>query len=150
MRTRDYIDGQRTVKYGTREFAIVRTGRRWTRVHEYLSNGQLTARWFVDEKTREVRMADGARKPKSWPVSSEAAAWILNLLALPAAEDPAARGPFDGYLTQKADGTWEVASAGVVVGTTDDEEMGRAMMGEHSDGRPQWKVAKDGSAVRIG
>jgi hypothetical protein len=149
VRTRDYIDGQRTVQLADREFAIV-GGRRWTRVFEYLSNGQLTARWFVDEKTREVRMAEGVKKPKSWPIGGSSAAFVLDLLTLPASEDAPARGPFDGYLTQKADGTWEVAAAGVVVACTGDEEMGRALLAEHADGRPQWKVAGDGAAVRIG
>lgn len=54
-----------------RAFAVV-DGRRWTRISEYLSNGQLTARWFVDEATGEAREADGCRKPKRWPMHASA------------------------------------------------------------------------------
>lgn len=62
-----------------REFGILR-GRRWTRVAEFLSNGQLTARWFIDETTGEVRQSDGWKKPKRWPVGNDAAEFVLGLL----------------------------------------------------------------------
>lgn len=62
-----------------REFGILR-GRRWTRVAEFLSNGQLTARWFVDEATGEVRQAEGWKKPKSWATSPDATLFVLGLL----------------------------------------------------------------------
>lgn len=64
-----------------REFGILR-GVRWTRIAEFLSNGQLTARWFVDEATGEVRMAEGWRKPKSYPLDSRSAEFVRGLLAL--------------------------------------------------------------------
>lgn len=78
----DWIDGQLYVRIPDgREFAVVE-GRRWTRVSEYLSNGQLTARWFVDESTGEAREADGWRKPKRWPMhagAQEFARWVVAL-----------------------------------------------------------------------
>lgn len=82
MQTRDVIAGQLEVTLPDgRQFAVVK-GRRWTRVHEYLSNGQLTARWFVDEATGEAREADGWRQPKRWPMSAagqEFARWVVEL-----------------------------------------------------------------------
>lgn len=95
MTTRDRIDGQRTVRLphpegsgvegGEREFALVK-GRRWTRVFEYLSNGQLTARAFVDEATREVREAAGAKRAGHM-MGAASAQFFLELFELPAAED---------------------------------------------------------------
>lgn len=95
---RDYIEGQRTVRLphpegsgvsgGEREFALVK-GRRWTRVFEYLSNGQLTARAFVDEATREVREAAGAKQVgRMMPAAS--AAFYLALFELPELVTPPA------------------------------------------------------------
>lgn len=82
----DLIPGQRFVQLPDgRAFAAV-TGRRWTRVFEYLSNGQLTARWFVDESTGEAREAAGARQPKRWPMSpgaQEFARWVVELASDP-------------------------------------------------------------------
>lgn len=60
------------------------------------------------------------------------------------------RGPFDGYLTETAGGRWEVAVAGVVIDTFDEEETARSVLAEHAAARPRWKVAKDGTAQRIG
>lgn len=82
MATRDYIDGQRTVRTEDgREFAII-AGRRWTRIPEYLTNGQLTARFFVDEATGEVRGAAGW-KQVGRPIRGTAAEFVRGLLALP-------------------------------------------------------------------
>lgn len=82
----DWIPGQMAVQAPDgRLFAVVK-GRRWTRVHEYLSNGQLTARWFVDEKTGETREAEGARKPRAWRMGGEAAAFVRWIVEL--AHDP--------------------------------------------------------------
>lgn len=82
----DWIDGQAHVQLPDgRQFAVVK-GRRWTRVHEYLSNGQLTARWFVDEASGEAREADSARKPKAWPMrraAQEFARWVVELAGDP-------------------------------------------------------------------
>jgi hypothetical protein len=76
QRIRDFVPGQVTVVMpGGRVFAVI-GGRRWTRVPEYLSNGQLTARWFVDESTGEVRMAEGWKSPKSWPIGGDAAEFV--------------------------------------------------------------------------
>lgn len=78
----DRIDGQQTAQLPDgRTFAVVK-GRRWTRVSEYLSNGQLTARWFVDENSGEAREADGWRKAKRWPMAAgaqEFARWVVTL-----------------------------------------------------------------------
>lgn len=78
----DTVPGQSSVQAPDgRTFAVVE-GRRWTRVSEYLNNGQLTARWFVDEASGEAREADGWRKPKRWPMASgaqEFARWIVAL-----------------------------------------------------------------------
>ena len=41
-------------------------------MHEYLANGQVTARWFVDEATGEAREAASARAPKAWPMAQPA------------------------------------------------------------------------------
>ena len=76
---RDFVPGQVTVRMGGREFAVI-DGRRWTKVPEYLSNGQFTARFFVDEKTGEVRQADGWRKPKGWPLPADAAKYVLAIV----------------------------------------------------------------------
>jgi hypothetical protein len=74
--TRDTIPGQVEVQIPDgREFAVIR-GRRWTRVFEYLSNGQLTARWFFDEKTGETREAEGARKPRNWRLGNGASEFV--------------------------------------------------------------------------
>ena len=81
--SRDVIPGQKIAQLPDgRTFAVVRTGRRWTRVHEYLSNGQLTARFFVDERSGEAREAASARQPKPWPMhtgAQEFARWIVTL-----------------------------------------------------------------------
>jgi hypothetical protein len=67
--------------HGPERVFTVLTGRRWTRIPEYLSNGQLTARWFVDESTGEVRDADGWKRPKSWPMQQRDAEYVLAILA---------------------------------------------------------------------
>lgn len=73
-----------------REFAII-GGRRWTRVAEFLSNGQITARFFVDEATGEVRASDGWKKPKSWPLGGDAPEFVQGILALASAPALASR-----------------------------------------------------------
>lgn len=67
-----------------RRFNVVR-GRRWTRIPEYMSNGQLTARFFVDEATGEVRAAKSWKAPGSLMGGERAAfvRWILELAADP-------------------------------------------------------------------
>lgn len=78
---RDYVPGQITVVLDDgREFAVIK-GRRWTRVPEYMSNGQLTARFFVDESTSEVRLADGWKSPKSWPLGQPQCLFVLDIVA---------------------------------------------------------------------
>lgn len=78
----DWIDRQVYVQLPDgRQFAVIK-GQRWTRVSEYLCNGQLTARWFVDEESGEAREADGWRKPKRWPMptgAQEFARWVVAL-----------------------------------------------------------------------
>lgn len=82
----DQVPGQRLsvpvapLNQRPRVFAVVE-GRRWTRVSEYLSNGQLTARWFVDEATGEAREADGWRKPKRWPMNPSAQQFANSIVA---------------------------------------------------------------------
>jgi hypothetical protein len=56
-------------------------GRRWTRVAEYLSNGQLTARWFYDEQTGEAREAEGWHKPRRWQLGGSAAEFVGAIVA---------------------------------------------------------------------
>src|SRR4051794_38649377 len=91
---RDMVKGQRTVRTDDgRMFAII-GGRRWTRVPEYLSNGQLTARWFIDEATGEVRGAHGWKQPGRM-IAGAAAEFVRGILALP----DLTPGEFDGYLT---------------------------------------------------
>ena len=76
MSTRDYVLGQKTVQLPDgREFAVIR-GRRWTKVAEYLSNGQLTARWFYDEETHETREAEGWHKPRKWRLGGNGADFV--------------------------------------------------------------------------
>lgn len=148
--TRDYVKGQRTVRMENgREFAIIR-GRRWTRIPEYLSNGQLTARWFVDEATGEVRLADSWKSPKSWPLAGADAEFVRALLTLPT-EEESAPGEFDGYVTVKG-GALLVEAAGVRIAEVGTEEMETAKMllGEHCADRPRWLVGEDGHATRIG
>lgn len=65
-----------------RTFSVIRTGRRWTKVPEYMSNGQRTARWFVDEATREVRVAKSWRSPQPYPMPAGSGAFVLSLIAL--------------------------------------------------------------------
>lgn len=78
---RDVVPGQITVVLEDgREFAVIR-GRRWTRVPEYMSNGQLTARFFVDESTSEVRLADGWKKPKAWPLGQPSSLFALDIVS---------------------------------------------------------------------
>lgn len=69
-----------TVAVGERLFAVI-PGRRWTKVPEYLSNGQLTARWFVDEAAGEVRRAKSWRAPMDFPMSADHAAFMLAIVA---------------------------------------------------------------------
>jgi hypothetical protein len=77
----DFVPGQVTVILSDgREFAVIK-GRRWTRVPEYLSNGQLTARFFVDEATSEVRLADSWKAPKSWPIGQPHCLFALGIVA---------------------------------------------------------------------
>lgn len=64
-----------------RLFAVIRGGRRWTKVPEYLSNGQLTARWFVDEATGEVRMARSWKSPESGPAPRKVAQLVQRIIA---------------------------------------------------------------------
>lgn len=88
--TRDHIDGQRTVRLEgdePREFAIVK-GRRWTRVFEYMTNGQLTVRWFVDENEPEVRMAAGAKQVGRQRLVGPQRAFVFRILALPTLIEP--------------------------------------------------------------
>jgi hypothetical protein len=78
---RDHVPGQITVEMEAgREFAVIK-GRRWTRVPEYMSNGQLTARFFVDEETNEVRLADSWKAPKSWPLAQPHSLYALEIVA---------------------------------------------------------------------
>jgi hypothetical protein len=149
---RDFVKGQRTVRTADgREFAVIR-GRRWTRIPEYMTNGQLTARFFVDEATGEVRQADSWKKPKRWPMGGDAAAFVLGLLAL--AEVPAGterkRGEFDGYMTHLAGG-WEVAARGELLGRgIAKEQDARALLMEFAGaGLACWRVGADGEAVQI-
>lgn len=65
-----------------RAFAVV-PGTRWTRVPEMISNGQHTARWFVDERTGEVRGSLGWKSPKPHAEPAATAAFVHRLLALP-------------------------------------------------------------------
>lgn len=71
-------DGPLPVIDGERVFTVI-PGRRWTKVPEYLSNGQLTARFFVDEAQGIVRDAAGWSKPGRW-LPAEGAAWVLGLI----------------------------------------------------------------------
>jgi hypothetical protein len=81
----DVVPGQRAVQLPDgRTFAVI-PGRRWTRVSEYLTNGQLTARFFVDEKSGEAREAEGWRKPKRWPMNSSAQEFARAIVELAAA-----------------------------------------------------------------
>ena len=73
-------DGPLPVIVGERVFTVLR-GRRWTRVPEYLSNGQLTARFFVDEARDEVRLADSWTRPKAWPLGGADKEFVLAILA---------------------------------------------------------------------
>lgn len=57
-------------------------------------------------------------------------------------------GPYDGFLMRKGGG-WEVAAAGVPLGTFASEEVARAVLAEHGAGRACWKVEHDGAAERI-
>lgn len=81
---------QKIVKAGDavvdgRLFRVIRGGRRWTKVPEYLSNGQLTARWFVDESTGEVRMARGWKSPEPTGVGSATSQFVHRIIAAEAA-----------------------------------------------------------------
>lgn len=76
---RDYEPGQVTVQFDGREFAVIK-GRRWTRIREYLSNGQLTARFFVDEATGEIRDARSWKAPGS-RMGGERAEFVRGILA---------------------------------------------------------------------
>lgn len=156
---RDTVKGQRTVRTEEgRTFAIIR-GRRWTRIPEYMTNGQLTARFFVDEATGEVRLADSWKAPKRWPIPAASAEFVLGLLKLPDYELPdelpepeekIAPQPYDGYMT-KVECGWQVAAAGAIVAPcVEREEMARALLGEHGSGRPCWKVEADGRTERVG
>jgi hypothetical protein len=154
---RDTVKGQRTVRMDDgREFAIVK-GRRWTRIPEYLSNGQLTARWFIDEATGEVRMAAGWKQPGAM-IGGEAAEFVRAILALPELTP----GEFDGYLTPAPDGGLRVEVAGAVVGTVPlvagetpelaaqtQMENARTLLAQHAADRPCWFVGNDGRSTLI-
>lgn len=86
--SRDVVEGQVTVKVGAREFAVI-GGRRWTRIPEYLSNGQLTARWFMDERSGEVRMARSWKSPQRWPMCGDAAEFVRGIVGRARADTPA-------------------------------------------------------------
>lgn len=68
-----------------RVFTVI-AGRRWTKVPEYLSNGQLTARFFYDRATGEARLAEGWKSPKSYPESLETAAVVRSIIEVHDAE----------------------------------------------------------------
>lgn len=154
---RDMVKGQRTVRMDNgREFAIIR-GRRWTRVPEYLSNGQLTARWFIDEATGEVRMAAGWKQPGA-RIGGEAAEFVRGILVLPELTPQ----PFDGYLTPAPDGGLRVEVAGEVVATvplvvSDGPELAaqtqmenaRSLLAQRAGDRPCWFVGLDGRSTLL-
>lgn len=154
---RDMVKGQRTVRMDDgREFAIIR-GRRWTRIPEYLCNGQLTARWFVDEATGEVRSAAGWKQPGHM-VAGEAAEFVRGILDLPELTPK----EFDGYLTPAPDGGLRVEVAGEVVATVPlvegetpelaaqtQMENARTLLAQHAGGRPCWFVGTDGRSTLL-
>lgn len=64
-----------------RLFSVI-PGKRWTKVPEFMSNGQRTARWFVDEATGEVRVAKSWRAPQTYALTGAAAAFVLSIVKL--------------------------------------------------------------------
>jgi hypothetical protein len=68
-------DGPLPIIVGERVFTVI-PGRRWTKVPEYMSNGQLTARFFYDKATGEARLSDGWKSPKSWPLGADDTAFV--------------------------------------------------------------------------
>jgi hypothetical protein len=58
------------------------------------------------------------------------------------------RGPYDGYISEVADG-WEVAAHGVLIDTVADEAQALVLLGEHCASRPRWRVDADGVAELI-
>lgn len=64
-----------------RRFSVIRAGRRWTKVPEYMSNGQRTARWFMDEASGEVRLAHGWKAPAPSPIGGAAAEFVRGIVA---------------------------------------------------------------------
>lgn len=73
------LDRRDIVGEDGREFAVIRSGRRWTRVAEFLTNGQITARFFLDEATGEARAAESWKSPKSWRLPEETAQFVREL-----------------------------------------------------------------------
>jgi hypothetical protein len=71
---------------GSERVFTVMEGRRWTKVPEYLSNGQLTARFFYDRATGEARKAEGWKSPKNYPESPETAAVVRSIIEVHDAE----------------------------------------------------------------
>lgn len=59
----------------------------------------------------------------------------------------------DGFVTELADGSWEAAANGIVLGVyTSEMAARRRAWGVAAEGwpsRPVWLVAKDGEAVEI-
>ena len=74
-------DGPLPVVIGDRVFTVIRGGKRWTKVPEYMSNGQLTARWFVDEATGEVRSARSWKSPQNYAERGAAVRFALDIVA---------------------------------------------------------------------
>jgi hypothetical protein len=68
-------DGPLPVIVGERVFTVI-PGRRWTKVPEYMSNGQLTARFFYDKATGEARTARSWKSPESWPLGRDDTAFV--------------------------------------------------------------------------
>lgn len=60
-------------------------------------------------------------------------------------------GPYDGYLSLRASGEWEVSVAGVLITVLParEEETARAVLAEHAGGRPAWKVTPELGAARL-
>lgn len=72
-------DGPLPVIVGERVFTVI-PGRKWTKVPEYMSNGQLTARFFFDSATGEARVAESWKKPKSWPLGGDDASFVRSIV----------------------------------------------------------------------
>lgn len=70
-----------------RRFCVIRGGRRWTRVPEYMTNGQLTARFFVDEQTGEARPARSWSSPAGYCLGVSASNYVRGIIAAADAVD---------------------------------------------------------------